>query len=90
MITTEQIERKPLISAHTYFVDMSVFGVRLFFHRLVERGRVVYRRSIAFGVSSQPEYVCERREIPDRIGFKLEIEVRVWRFYFGYFDFAWK
>ena len=84
------IEPKPILSMQTYFIGPSAFGARVFFHRLVERGAIVYRKSIAFGVLSQVKYICERREMPDKIGLKLEVEIRFWRFYFGYFDFAWK
>lgn len=90
MITTEQAERKPLISAHTYYIGSTHFGVTVAFDRLIYSGRQVYRRVLTIGVRPVAELSYRRREIPIRDFFALEMEFCIWRFVFRLYDSAWR
>jgi hypothetical protein len=90
MITTEQIDRKPLISAHTYCFGVSYFGMTVAFDRIIYSGRQVYRRVLTIGVRPVAELSYLRREVPIRESFALETEFCLWRFVFRLYDSDWR
>lgn len=64
--------------------------VSVFFNRILERDRLVYKNAIHVGISANFGLYKEQKETPDFVGYTLEIKWQILWFYVRYNDFAWK
>lgn len=72
--------------AKTYILP----GFRVFFNRRWEGDKLVYTKMLRCGLSKDFGLYMEREELPDNVGYTLEIKWQILWFYVRYNDFVWK